>query len=349
MTAIKIGITMGDPSGVGPEIIAKALTRPQIHKLGKIVVVGDKWVFDKVKGERLKVKGERLKVKGERLKVKGERLKVKGYQFIDLNNVPRKNFRFGRVRKEFGRAAIDYLKKAVELIKNREIDCLVTAPISKQAINLAGYRYGGHTEFLARAFGKKSQDLVMMLLNKYIRATLVTRHLALKEISPALSRQTIYKTIVITYLALKGYFGIARPKICVAALNPHAGEGGLLGREEMERIRPAITKARIIVKDVFGPLPADSAYLKAKQGAFDAVVAMYHDQVLIPLKLLDPESGVNLTLGLGFVRTSPLHGTGFDIAGKNIASDASFVSALRTAVECTNNLRKSSLFAKSTK
>jgi 4-hydroxythreonine-4-phosphate dehydrogenase len=189
----------------------------------------------------------------------------------------------------------------------------------------------------------------MMLLNKYLRASLVTRHLALKKISFALTREAIYKTIVITYIALRGYFGIARPKICVAALNPHAGEGGFLGREEIERIRPAITKVRTIAKDVFGPLPADSAYLKAKQGHIDAVVAMYHDQVLIPLKLLDLESGVNLTLGLGFVRTSPLHGTGFDIAGKNIASEASFVSAVKTAVKCTNNLKKSSLFAKSTK
>ena len=314
MDTIKIGITMGDPSGIGPEIITKALARPGINGLGRIVVVGDKWVFNKIKNQKSK---------------------IKNFQFIDLNNVPRKNFRFGKVRKEFGRAAIDYLKKAVELIKNREIDCLVTAPISKQAINLAGYRYGGHTEFLARAFGKKSQDLVMMLLNKYLRASLVSRHLALKEISSALSREVIYKTIVITYLALRGYFGIARPKICVAALNPHAGEGGLLGREEIERIQPAIRKVRTIVKDIFGPLPADSAYLKAKQGHVDAVVAMYHDQVLIPLKLLDLESGVNLTLGLGFVRTSPLHGTGFDIAGKNIASEASFVSAVKTAVECT--------------
>ncbi|MFH1339378.1 MAG: 4-hydroxythreonine-4-phosphate dehydrogenase PdxA [Candidatus Omnitrophota bacterium] len=334
MRPIKIGITMGDPSGIGPEVISKALSGPGINRLGEIAVIGDKWVFDKVTGHNSYPHGHR---------------QVTSFKFIDLNNVPRKNFKFGKIRREFGQAAIDYLKKAVELIKNRELDCLITAPISKQAINLAGYRYAGHTEFLARAFGKKSRNLAMMLLNQYLRVSLVTRHLALKKVSSALSREAIYKTIVITYIALREYFGVARPKICVAAFNPHAGEGGLLGREEIEKISPAARQARMIVKDVFGPLPADSAYLKAKQGNVDAVVAMYHDQALIPLKALDPDSGVNLTLGLGFVRTSPLHGTAFDIAGKNIASEASFVSAVKTAVECTNNLKKSSLFAKSAK
>jgi len=339
MELVKIGITMGDPAGVGPETIVKTVTQLEINKprpcaqgrdksspytqgldkLGKILVIGDRWVFNKV-----------LRRTSH----------VSGIEFIDLKNVPRRNFSFGKVKKEYGQAAIGYLKKAVELIKRRQIDCLVTAPISKEAINLAGYKYNGHTEFLAKAFNKKKQDLVMMLLNKYIKISLVTRHLALGKVSSALDEKAIYKTILITYKALLDYFAIKHPRICVAALNPHAGEGGLLGKEEIKMIVPAVKRARRLMKNLAGPLPADSAFSAAKQGQFDAVVAMYHDQALIPLKILDFASGVNLTLGLGFVRTSPLHGTGFDIAGKNIASNASLVAALKTAVECTLNLRK---------
>lgn len=329
MEPVKIGITMGDPSGIGPDVIAKALARPGINKLGRFLVIGDKWVFNKITSHTLTGTGKS---------------QVTSFEFVDLNNVSHKKFKLGKVRAEFGQAAIEYVRKAVELIKNREIDCLVTAPISKQAVNLAGYRYGGHTEFLARAFGKKSQDLVMMLLNKYLRISLVTRHLALKKISLALSQEAIYKTIVITCAAMRGYFGIAHPRIYVAALNPHAGEGGVLGKEEIEKILPAIKRAKGLTRDILGPLPADSAFSCAKQGKADAVIAMYHDQALIPLKVLDPETGVNLTLGLGFVRTSPLHGTAFDIAGKNIASENSFISAVKTAVECTNNLKRSSLY-----
>ncbi len=317
--AVKIGITMGDPAGIGPEIIAKTVTKAGINKLGEVLVIGDRWVFDKVKNEKLKIKKS---------------------QFIDLKNVPHKNFKFGKVKPEFGRAAIDYLNKAIKLIKNRQIDCLVTAPISKKAINLGGYKYNGHTEFLARAFGKKKQDLTMMLLNRYLKISLVTRHLALSKVSAVLNQEVIYKTVLITHKALVGYFAINQPKMCVAALNPHAGEQGLLGKEEIQLILPAIKKARKLIKDILGPLPADSAFSAAKQGRVDAVIAMYHDQALIPLKLLDFDSGVNLTLGLDFVRTSPLHGTGFDIAGKNIASPNSLIAAIKTAVECTKNLKR---------
>lgn len=322
---IKIGITMGDPGGIGAEIIAKIIVMPGINRLGKISVIGDSWVFSKTQSQRSIVK------------------KV---EFIDLKNVRRKNFKFGRVRPEHGLAAVEYLKEAVELIKQGKVDCLVTAPISKEAINLAGYKYSGHTEFLAGAFGKNKEDIVMMLLNKYLKISLVTQHLPLQKIISGLNREAIYKTIIITHRALKEYFTLAYPRICVAALNPHAGEGGLLGDEEIEKILPAIKRAKQLIGSVsspaiFGPLPADSAFSAAKQGRFEAVVAMYHDQALIPLKVLDYESGVNLTLGLGFVRTSPLHGTGFDIAGRNLASCKSLIAAIKTAVECTENSRRS--------
>ncbi|MFH1678580.1 MAG: 4-hydroxythreonine-4-phosphate dehydrogenase PdxA [Candidatus Omnitrophota bacterium] len=320
---IRIGITMGDPSGIGAEIIAKSVSNPEINKLGEIFIIGDKWVLNKVKSQKLKVKSEKSKVK-----------------ILDLDNVSHKNFAFGRIKAEYGKASVEYLNKAVELVKNKEIDCLVTAPISKKAINLAGYKYNGHTEFLARAFGKREKEIVMLLLNKYIRIGLVTRHLALKRAISVLKQESIFNTITITYKALKEYFAIGRPNICVAALNPHAGEGGLLGREEIEQIAPAVKRFRRGIKGIFGPLPADSAFSAAKHGQVDAVIAMYHDQALIPLKVTDPDSGVNLTLGLDIVRTSPLHGTGFDIAGRNMASNSSLISAIKTAVGCSINFRK---------
>jgi len=228
MKPVKIGITMGDPAGVGPEIIVKTVAQGGISRLGKITLIGDRWVFDRV--------------------MRSQGHKVTNFEFIDLKNVPRKNFNFGKVKAGYGKAAIEYLKMAVELIKSRQIDCLVTAPISKEAINLAGYKYNGHTEFLAQAFRKKNKELVMMLLNKYIKVSLVTRHLALNKISSALDKEAIYKTILITYKALGNYFAIRKPWICVVALNPHAGERGLLGREEIKLILPAIKRARRLIK-----------------------------------------------------------------------------------------------------
>ncbi|MFH1578275.1 MAG: 4-hydroxythreonine-4-phosphate dehydrogenase PdxA [Candidatus Omnitrophota bacterium] len=316
---IKIGITMGDPSGIGPEVIAKALTKAGINKLGKIFVIGDKWVFEAVAGRKIH---------------------SSNFEFINLNNVIHKGFAFGKIKAEFGKAAMEYLKTALLLLRQKKIDCLVTAPISKEAINMAGYNYNGHTEFLARSYKKQKEDVVMMLLNKYLKIGLVTRHIALSNVSYALNQGAICRAIIATHRALKGYFAIACPKICVAALNPHAGEGGLLGRDEIEVIVPAVKKVKQSIKGIYGPLPADTAFSYAKKGCFDAVVAMYHDQAIIPLKVLDFDSGVNLTLGLGFVRTSPLHGTGFDIAGKNASNSASLINAIKTAVKCTVNLRK---------
>lgn len=319
MSLLRIGITMGDAAGIGPEVIRKALTRPDINKLGRFLVIGDAWVF-KQATRRLPPQAASL-------------------EFIDLKNICRRNFKFGRIKKEYGQAAIAYLEKAAQLIKNKQIDCLVTAPLSKASINLAGYKYSGHTEFLARAFHKTKFDLTMLLLNRYLKVGLVTRHIALKEVSRSLSRKAVYKTIIATHAALKNYFNIPCPRISVAAFNPHAAESGLLGAEEKNKILPAIKAARKRLGYLCGPLPADTAFLAASNGRADAVVAMYHDQALIPLKILCTETGVNLTLGLDFVRTSPLHGTAFDIAGKDIASAASFVAAIRTAVECTQNVR----------
>jgi len=302
---------MGDPSGVGSEIIIKALSNNLIKEKADFVVIGDRWVFGR----------------------------SQDYEFVDLNNVNRKNFRFGKIKAEYGRAAIEYLDRALELIKNKEIDCLVTSPVSKEAINLAGFSFTGHTEYLARHLACK--DFVMMLLNGDLRISLVTRHIPLRSVSLTLNREKLYKTILITHSALKNIFLIKRPRIVVCGLNPHASDNGLMGNEEQTVILPVIKKiSGRLSAEIDGPISADVAISKTKARLYHCAIAMYHDQALIPLKLFSAHNGVNLTLGLPLVRTSPLHGTAFDIAGRNLADPNSLIEAIKLAVKCTLNLKK---------
>lgn len=305
---IRVGITMGDPSGVGPAIIRKAL--PKVKGLADFTVIGDAWLFNR----------------------------IPHIKFIDLGNVPRKNFKFGKVRAEYGRASIEYLDKALALIKTRQIDCLVTCPISKEAINLSGFRFGGHTEYLQRR--TKTPDAVMMLLNKELKFSLVTRHLPLKGVAAAINQDVLYKNIRITYRALKELFLLESPRIVVCGLNPHASDNGLIGCEENQIIKPVLAKLKSVIRHIEGPLSADAAIAKARKKKYDCVVAMYHDQALIPLKLSGNEAGVNLTVGLPFIRTSPLHGTAFDIAGTDLANPSSLTEAIKLAVRCTLNLKR---------
>ncbi len=304
----RVGITLGDPSGIGPGITGKALNK--LKGLAEFTVIGDKWVYEKIQNCR----------------------------FIDLKNVNRKNFAFGKIRAEYGRASIEYLEKALELLKNKEIDCLVTCPISKEAINLAGFRYSGHTEYFARR--TRTKEPVMMLLNKFLKFSLVTRHIPLKIVAQRLNSETIRNTILLTDKSLRKLFLIRNPRIVVCGLNPHASDRGIIGDEEERIIKPALQILRGKLKHIFGPEPADVAIAKAKQKEYDAVIALYHDQALIPLKLLDSSSGVNLTLGLPFIRTSPLHGTAFDIAGTNLANPSSLIAAIKIAIRCVRNLKR---------
>lgn len=315
MKRIRAGITIGDPSGVGPFITLKAIAK--LRDLADFTVIGDAWVFEKVKGQRSK---------------------VKGYAFVDLGNVSRKDFEFGKVRAEYGRASIEYIDKAAELIKSKGIDCLVTCPISKESIHLAGINAGGHTEYLARLADTK--DYVMMLLNKYLKISLATRHIPLDTVSSQVSPENLAKTITISHQYLKDFFAINNPRIVVCGLNPHASDNGIIGQEENETIKPVVQGLKRKIKHLDGPLSADVAISRANKGRYDCVIAMYHDQALIPLKLLSPASGVNMTLGLGYVRTSPLHGTAFDIAGKNSADPSSLIEAIKLAVKCAANLKK---------
>lgn len=303
---------MGDPSGIGAEIIAGALKR--LFGLADFIVIGDRWVFEKI---------SRI---------------PQGCKFIGLDNISHGDFSFGKIRPDYGRASLEYLDRTMELLGDKEIDCLVTAPISKESLKKAGFSYSGHTEYLAKH--SHTKDFVMMLLNKCLKISLVTRHIALKKVPLQLDREKITKTVLLTHKALRQLFLIRKPRLVICGLNPHASDNGLLGLEENRVIKPAITEARKKGISIDGPLSADVAIFKAKEGCYDSVIAIYHDQALIPLKLLDKNTGVNITLGLPFVRTSPLHGTAFDIAGKGLADPSSLIEAIKLAVKCTLNLRK---------
>jgi 4-hydroxythreonine-4-phosphate dehydrogenase len=312
---IKVGITIGDPSGIGPIVALKALQR--LKGIAEFLVIGDRWVFEK---------GRTSPIAGLR------------YEFIDLKNVDRRRFQRGCVRAEYGQASIEYLDKALGLLRKKEIDCLVTAPISKEAIGLAGFPYKGHTEY----FKEKTQtNPEMMLLNKDIRTVLVTRHIPLKDVPRRISRERIKEVVLLTHSSLKKMFLIKEPRIVLCGLNPHASDRGVIGKEEKETLIPAIKGLKRRIKYLYGPLPADTALLKTKNKEYDCAITLYHDQSLIPLKLLNPESGVNLTLGLPFIRTSPLHGTAFDIADHSRLIDPrSTMEAIKLAIQCTLNLKK---------
>lgn len=315
---IRCAITTGDPSGIGPETVVKALNSRQLRGAAEFTVITDRCVLNKYRSV--------------------EALKRRNISFLYMNNVPRKGFRFGRVRAEYGRAALEYLDKAIGLLKNKEIDCLVTAPMNKEAVNLAGYKFSGHTEYIARAF--KAKDARMMLFNKRLRVALVTQHIPLKEAVKKIHSQDIFKTIVICAKGLKSLFGLKGPQIAVCGLNPHASDNGTIGNEEKEIILPAVKKALRLGIAAYGPYPADTIFNKALSGAWDCVICMYHDQGMIPLKLTGFRDAVNLTLGLPFIRTSPGHGTAFDIAGENKADPSSFIQAVKTAIQCARNLKR---------
>ena len=314
---IRVGLTIGDPAGIGPAIALKAVAR--LRGNVRFTVIGNSFVLAKA----------------------ARALQIKSFkaELIDLDNIIRQRFVFGRVNAEYGKASLDYLDVAVALLKNKQIDCLVTCPISKEAINLGGARFSGHTEYLANRL--KCDNLVMMLLNDKLKFSLVTRHIPLKDVCKKLTGKDLKKNILHTIQGLSSLFSIAKPRLVVCGVNPHASDNGLIGKEEQELIKPVIQSLsnKIRGATISGPFPADVAIASAARGNFDCVIALYHDQALIPLKLTDPDSGVNLTLGLPFIRTSPLHGTAFDIARTpESANPSSLIAAIKLAVKLTKNV-----------
>jgi len=248
---------------------------------------------------------------------------------VSLSDITVDETGYGSPTHACGRAMVGYIEEAVKLVLAGKIDAITTAPINKKALSDAGYSYPGHTELLAELTGSK--DYVMMLTGDKLKVALVTIHCALREVFHLLTIDKIVTTIRVTHSALVNFFGEKNPKIAVAGLNPHAGEGGLFGKEEEEIIVPAVTQAQQLGIGVEGPLPPDTLFYYAAKGVYSAVVSMYHDQGLIPLKLLHFEDAVNVTLGLPLIRTSVDHGTAYDIAGTGRANPLSLLNALKLA------------------
>jgi 4-hydroxythreonine-4-phosphate dehydrogenase len=254
---------------------------------------------------------------------------------LAISNLQRESLIPGNPTVEGGKAMVNYITRAVEMAQGGDLAALVTCPINKALMHEAGHLFEGHTQLIAQL--TNAEDVVMMLAGERLRVALVTIHCALSEVPTCIDDDMIYRTITITSQALQLDFGLLTPRLAVAALNPHAGESGLFGSEEDEIIRPAIERARVEGCQVEGPLPADTLFHRAAAGQFDAVVAMYHDQGLIPLKLLHFSDAVNVTLGLPIIRTSVDHGTAYDIAGTGTADASSLKAAIRMAVNMAEN------------
>ena len=326
VTLPRIGITMGDPTGVGPEIIVKVLSDKSTLRFCRPIVVGDTHALQRA----IQLLNSTLKV--HEMKKIGEEEYCHGtLNLLNLSQLEEGEMRYGNPTPPCGKAVATYIEETVRLVLAGELDALTTAPISKKALSDAGYSYPGHTEFLAELTGCK--EYVMMLAGKKLKVTLATIHCGLKEVFQLLTTEKILTTIRITHEALVEYFGEKDPTIAVAALNPHAGEKGLFGKEEEEIILPAVKKAQELGIKVKGPLPPDTLFFHAARGAYTAVVSMYHDQGLIPLKLLHFEDAVNITLGLPIIRTSVDHGTAYDIAGTGKANASSLMNALKLAAK----------------
>ena len=327
-----IGITMGDPASIGPEITAKALSDPAVYERCRPLVIGDVPVME----EALKITGlsEKLKIHGIK-DVKEALFQYGTIDVYDMGVVDMKELKQGQVSVMAGNAAFQYVKKVIELAVEKQIDATVTNALNKEAMNLAGHHFSGHTEIYAEYTGTKKYT--MMLAHENLRVVHVSTHVSLRE-----ACDRVKKVIRIADQACK-QLGIAEPKIGVAGLNPHSGENGMFGREEIEEITPAIEEAKAegILAD--GPVPPDTVFSKARGGWYDIVVAMYHDQGHIPLKVVgfvynheekkwDAVAGVNITLGLPIIRASVDHGTAFDQAGTGLASELSLVNAMDYAI-----------------
>ena len=327
-----LGISVGDPGGIGPEITAKALAQEEIYQLARPLVVADvRFMKDVLRFTGLKLNLNPLQ------QIKDGRFQCGTLDVLDLHNMPPEQLKYKEVTAAQGRASFEYVAKVIELALNKEIHGTVTGPINKAAINAAGYHYAGHTEIYATLTG--TRDYSMMLAHGNFRVTHVSTHVSLRKACDLVKKERVARVIDLTYDALKN-FGLPDPRIGVAGLNPHCGEEGMFGHEDDEEIKPAVEDRRRRGYQVEGPIPADTVFSKMRGGMYDAVVVMYHDQGHIPMKFFGFQydqktgqwgemSGVNVTLGLPIVRTSVDHGTAFGKAGEGRANPQSMIEALR--------------------
>ncbi|MBD3677323.1 MAG: 4-hydroxythreonine-4-phosphate dehydrogenase PdxA [Rhodobacteraceae bacterium] len=320
-----IGITMGDPAGVGPEVIVKSFAHDQLHAQCRALVIGD--------AARLR---EACEIVGSQQEIRAisspaeARFERGTIDCLDLNVIG-PGVEFGRVQSICGEAAYRYVERAAQAALAGEIGAICTAPLNKEALQKAGHMFPGHTELLAHLCG--IDEVSMMLTAPGLRVIHVTVHIGLIDAINKIEPGLVFRTLERAQTTLNK-IGIARPRIAVCGINPHAGENGLFGnREEETKLAPAIEKAQAQGWDVSGPLPADTLFFRAIRGDFDIVVAMYHDQGHCPVKVLGIESGVNITVGLPVIRTSVDHGTAFDIAGTGKADERSLLEALRQGAE----------------
>ncbi len=333
-----IAITMGDPAGVGPELCVQALRREALYAQCRPLIIGDAYPLERA-AESLGVGKPVLhRVSGP----KEGRYAFGCMDVLDMGAVDKDTFSFGTLSPMCGNAAYLYVEKAIGFAMAHQVDATVTNPLNKEAMNLAGHHYAGHTEIYAALTGAR-QSCMMLAFDKMLISH-VSTHVSLREACDRVKKERILNVIRLTAEAAAKIAGKERVKIAVAGLNPHSGENGLFGREEIEEILPAIREARAEGFDTEGPVPPDTVFSKLRGGWYDAVVAMYHDQGHIPLKTLGfvydqalgkwkSVSGVNITLGLPIIRTSVDHGTAFDIAGKGIADATSLLNAIDAAMK----------------
>ena len=327
-----LGLTIGDPAGIGPEIVVKAVTQEEVRAACRPLIIGEAGIMRRA--TRLCRLDLSVRAVASPAEVTGDPGIL---EVLDLKNIDAASCPSGVLSAQCGRAAVEYLYKAIDLAMARQLDGVVTAPLNKEAMVQAGFKYEGHTELFAARTGTK--DYAMLLVAGRMRVIHVSAHTSLRNACEKVKKARILTVIRLAHQALCD-LGSRKKRIAVAGLNPHAGENGLFGREEIEEITPAVEAAKAEGIKASGPHPPDTLFYRHKLGEFDAVVAMYHDQGHIPLKLIGFDRGVNVTVGLPIIRTSVDHGTAFDIAGSGTANPRSMVEAILLAAKFAQGRHK---------
>ncbi|HLN60904.1 MAG TPA: 4-hydroxythreonine-4-phosphate dehydrogenase PdxA [Symbiobacteriaceae bacterium] len=327
-----IAITLGDPASIGPEIAVKSLANPEIYALCRPLLIGDAQVVERA----MKTTGVKLAINTVTSPAEGK-YEPGAIDLIDLKNVDIATLEWGKIQAQAGRASFEYIVRSIELAQAGQVDAVATAPINKEAIKAAKIDFIGHTEI----FGEmtNSHDPLTMFQTKGLRIFFMTRHVSLAKACTQITKERTLDYLRRSKEALER-LGVSNPKLVVAGLNPHSGEHGLFGDEEVRELEPAIEAARAEGIDVYGPSPADSVFWHAAQGRFDAVLSLYHDQGHIAAKMYDFHRTVSVTNGLPFLRSSVDHGTGFDIAGKGLASSVSMEEAIKVAAQYAGAFRR---------